>query len=475
MRVSPFGSLLLVFCIALAFASVLFMNVSWAFAAVAIASAFTYARLRFVEELEAADLEVGRSVLEKMVFAQEAVTVKVEIVNRTETSMRGVVEDLLPEGAELASGMNRFAATLRPQTLESFTYSLRLDKRGPHRIGGLRVEWTDSFGLFTEEQLFGETTLVNAHTKKQGYYSARKLGGREYLEYPGLSRTPAAVIRQQEFSGIREYVPGDRVRDIFWKALPKLGRPITKTYVREAALRTMIFLDCTRSMRIANRGASKMDHAVDLSMQLSSVLISSYHPTGLAIFDEVSVLDETPPGLGKRKFEDIVKVLRNAPPSLLLEEAPTGPAYTPTAAGPTKRTSDAARDSGFLSAVAELRGGRLGLGIDAAIKGLVTHAKGQQQLFVMISDLGSSRDAVLATARLCQHTRNKLLVIHTYGDWYDRPSETPDPARIERIYKGLSSLRDVEAELRATKASYMRIGPADSAAGIVRAIRRGLA
>ena len=466
---------MLVFCIAMAFASVLFISLSWAIVVVALASMFAYARMQFASELRSTKLDIERSVLEKMVFAQEPVTVKVEIVNKTETNIYGTIEDLLPEGSEIASGLNKFEATLRPRTVESFTYSLRFGKRGPHRIGGLRIERTDSLGLFIEDQTFGRQTPVNAHTKKRSFDTARRIAGKEHLEYSGPSRTPAAVIREQEFSGIRDYIPGDRARDIFWKALPKTNRLMTKTFVKETSLRTMVFLDCTRSMRRVEGGASKMDHAVDLSMQISNVLISSYHPTGVAIYDETSVLESTPPGLGRRKFEDIVRVLRHAPPSLASKEVtPEEGAPFPSTSESTASTSSP-ESSAFFTAVANIRGKGHDLGIDSAIKRLITHSKGQQQLFIVISDLGSSRNAVLAAAKLCQHSGNRLLVIQVHDDWYRGSAEMLDAAQVERMYDNLSGYMKIEASLKGTGASYLRVGPADTAARIVRNIRRGLA
>lgn len=475
MRVSPLGNLLLVFCIAMALASVLFMSLSWAVVVVALASIFAYARLQFTSELRGTKLEVERSVLEKMIFAQEPVTVKVEIVNKTATNIYGTLEDILPDGSEVASGMNKFAATLRPRTIESFTYSLMFGKRGPHKIGGLKIERTDSLGLFVEDQTFGQPTLVNAHTKKHSFDTARRIAGKEHLEYSGPSRTPAAVIREQEFSGIRDYIPGDRARDIFWKALPKTGRLMTKTYVKETSLRTMIFLDCTRSMRRVEGGASKMDHAVDLSMQISNVLISSYHPTGIAIYDETSVMEITPPGLGRHKFEDIVRVLRHVPPSLESKDVPSeegAPIMSPIRSATSGNSLDS---SGFFSAVAKIRGKGKDLGVDSAVRRLITHSKGQEQLFIVVTDLGSSRDAVLTAAKLCQQSGNRLLVIHTHDDWYRQSAELLDATQVERMYENLSGYMKVEASLKGTGASYLRVGPADTASRIVRNIRRGLA
>jgi len=222
-------------------------------------------------------------------------------------------------------------------------------------------------------------------------------------------------------------------------------------------------------------GASKMDHAVDLSMQISNVLISSYHPTGIAIYDETSVMEITPPGLGRHKFEDIVRVLRHVPPSLESKDVPSeegAPIMSPIRSATSGNSLDS---SGFFSAVAKIRGKGKDLGVDSAVRRLITHSKGQEQLFIVVTDLGSSRDAVLTAAKLCQQSGNRLLVIHTHDDWYRQSAELLDATQVERMYENLSGYMKVEASLKGTGASYLRVGPADTASRIVRNIRRGLA
>ncbi len=470
MRVSVFGNLVLVFCIASAFASVIFVNVSWAFVAVAVSGVFVYARMKFIRELDNTSLEVERTALDKMVFAGEPTTVKVQIVNRNPEPIFGTVEDLIPDDAEVAYGSNKVSTTLKPRTIESFTYSLRLPRRGPNLFKGLKIQRSDPFGLFEEDQVFGEGFSVNAHAKKESFDTARRIAGREHFEYSGVSRAPAAILREQEFDGIRDYVPGDRARDIYWKGLSKTGRLMTKTYTKEGSLRTTIFLDCARSMRLANGGVPKLDHAVELSMQLSSVLISSYHPTGIAMFDEMSVISRASPALGRRQFQAIVRALRNAPAAIrsAVDTAPMTLAQVPQ----QPRIHDT-RDGGFISAVAKMRGGK-DLGLEGTVKGLIAAGRNQQQLFVVISDLGSSRNAVLNAAKLAQRSNNRMLVIHTYDDWYTGTASELDASSLERMYVNMSGFMRLEAGFRSAGASYMRVGPADTASRIVRSIRRGL-
>ncbi len=476
MRVSAFGNLVLVFCIAAAFTSILFASVSWVLIMVAVASVFLYARLRFIHELDNTNLEIERTLLDKMVFAEEPISIKVQITNRNPTPIIGVVEDLIPDEAEVASGSNTVTTVLKPKTIETYTYSLRLASRGPNQFKGLRIRREDPFGLFQEDQVFGEGFSVNAHAKKGSFDTARKIAGREHFEYAGVSKAPAAILREQEFNGIRDYIPGDRARDIYWKGLAKTGRLMTKTYTKEGSLKTTIFLDCTRSMRLADGGISKLDHAVELSMQLSSVLISSYHPTGLSMFDEMFIISKTDPGLGRHQFQTIVRALRNAPPSIKAagESAQVQPPQPSTSEGVRADHARAREGDHFLAAVAKIMSGGREQGLEGTVKDLIARSKNQQQLFVVISDMGSSRNAVLTAARLAQRSKNRMLVIHTYDDWYMRTRQPLEAANLEQMYGNLTGFMRMEAALRKTGASYMRVGPADTASRIVRSIRRGL-
>ncbi|HJX04540.1 MAG TPA: DUF58 domain-containing protein, partial [Thermoplasmata archaeon] len=359
------------------------------------------------------------------------------------------------------------------------SYSMIPTKRGPHTIRGMKIDRIDAFGLFSEDQTIEQASDLNVHTEKTSFDAARKMAGREHLEFSGIGRNPAVVLREFEFDGIRDYVPGDRARDIHWKLLPKLNKLMTKTYRKEGAVQTMVLLDCGRSMRLKPHKIAKIDHAVDLSMQLSNVLISSYHPTGVATFDELLINDKVMPALGRHQFEKIVKMLRSVPGAVETLEA-TSASGTPTppkTAGPARKLSRAGQGDDFLSALGNLSGSmmrkRLGYGLEGGIKEIISKSRGREQLFIVVSDLVSSRDAILAGAKLCQATRNRMLVVSLFDDWYTQTTEDADLPQIEKMYGNLEESLRIEAGLRGLGASYIRVGPADTASGIARAIRRG--
>ncbi len=473
------GTSLLSVSIVFAFVSVLFSNVSYAVLSIAFAASYIYAYLKFVYELERTDLKIDRKVLDEMAFAGQPIGVVVEVLNKDPMAIRGTFQDLIPEDCVLADGTNKTSMTLPPRSILRLSYTMIPQKRGAHKILGMRIDRTDAYGLFNEEQLIEQGSDLSVHTEKGSFDAARKMAGREHLEFSGMGRNPAIVLREFEFDGIREYVPGDRARDIHWKLLPKLGKLMTKTYRKEGAVHTTIFVDCGSSMRLKSAKVGKIDHALDLSMQLSNVLLSSFHPAGVATFDEMSVMTKVSPALGRHQFEKIVKVLRNVPSTI--EDSGSPPiSKPPRAATPRSRiaafrsTEDGKKLQSALEKLSpKSTKARLGIGLEGGIKEILAKSRGQEQLFIVISDLISSRNAVMAGAAICQSTGNRMLVIHTYDDWYRKPSEFLDMPEMERLYGDLSDSVKTEAALRGFGGSYIRIGPADSASRIVRAIRRG--
>jgi uncharacterized protein (DUF58 family) len=354
-------------------------------------------------------------------------------------------------------------------------------KRGVRSFGGLRVLRTDHFGLFEHEELVASSSSLNVHTKRQSLDVARRTAGSEHLEYAGFAKSPAVILREFEFDGLRDYDFGDRARDIHWKSFPRLGRLMTKVYRREGALQTMVLVDCSSSMRLSHGSVPKLDHAVDLAIQISNVLLSNMHPSGIALFDEIQVLDERLPALGRHQFERIVTALRKAPGAI--ESGPSEQISVKNAETeevPRQLPNGQQAGKEFIGAVESIMkrsgsGKPSKLGLEGEIARVSATKRSQQKLFVILTDLTSCREAVLAAAKLCKRTNNKMLVINTYNDWYKGTDGSDDLTRYEGMYESLNGSMSIEKVLRRQGVSFLRIGPADTAPRIVRTIRRGLA
>ncbi|CCQ34409.1 penicillin-binding protein 1A [Halorhabdus tiamatea SARL4B] len=165
-------------------------------AVVAVVAAVAQVRLADQPSAERSNLPAG--------FPDETREVTVSI-----TGSRGtIVEATDPHPAGLSSTDNTVSGSL-PTT---HTYELTLTERGKHEVGPLAVTLRDVFGLVTHEVTVGDPTNVLV------YPAIHDVGGSTVLTAE-LER--ARRPERQEIDQLREYVPGDRLRDIDWKSSAK--------------------------------------------------------------------------------------------------------------------------------------------------------------------------------------------------------------------------------------------------------------
>lgn len=94
--------------------------------------------------------------------------------------------------------------------------------------------------------------------------------------------------RGLEFSEVREYEPGDDVRDIDWNVTARRGHPYVKRYVEERELTVLFLVDASGSQTFGTRGRSKMRLAAELAAVLALAALKNGDKAGLMLFtDEV--------------------------------------------------------------------------------------------------------------------------------------------------------------------------------------------
>ncbi len=105
----------------------------------------------------------------------------------------------------------------------------------------------------------------------------------------GLHKSPYRGF-SVEFADYRQYVPGDDVRHLDWRAYAKTDRLLIKEYEVETNLRTHIILDCSTSMAYPEHDVddrmTKWDYAATLAASLAYLLAGQRDGFGLTLFDE---------------------------------------------------------------------------------------------------------------------------------------------------------------------------------------------
>jgi uncharacterized protein (DUF58 family) len=92
--------------------------------------------------------------------------------------------------------------------------------------------------------------------------------------------------RGLEFSEVREYQPGDDVRDIDWNVTARRGHPYVKRYAEERELTLMLMVDASASQDFGTRGRPKARLAAELAAVLALAALRNGDKTGLMLFTD---------------------------------------------------------------------------------------------------------------------------------------------------------------------------------------------
>lgn len=129
----------------------------------------------------------------------------------------------------------------------------------------------------------------------------------------GLHKSPYHGF-SAEFAEYRQYIPGEPVANMDWRAVAKTDRHYLKVFTEETNLRATILVDCSASMDFSSDKArpAKKQYAAYLAAALSYLLLRQNDAVGLLTFDDAP-LESIPARSLRRQLFQVLKVLDNLP------------------------------------------------------------------------------------------------------------------------------------------------------------------
>lgn len=127
--------------------------------------------------------------------------------------------------------------------------------------------------------------------------------GRRTLRRPGSA---------DEFESLREYVVGDELRRIDWKASARRVRPLVRQYQTERNAEVILALDCGRLMGSLIDGVSKLDLTMTPLLDLAAVALRRGERLGFLGFDS-RPRAFLPPRAGLDKLRSLTHTLGTLP------------------------------------------------------------------------------------------------------------------------------------------------------------------
>jgi uncharacterized protein (DUF58 family) len=112
--------------------------------------------------------------------------------------------------------------------------------------------------------------------------------------------------RGMDFEELRDYIPGDDVRDIDWNVTFRMGRPFVKRFREERELAVVVVADISASGAFGSVRRSKREFAAEIAATLAFSAARSSDKVGLLLFtDQIELF--LPPRKGRRH---ILRIMR---------------------------------------------------------------------------------------------------------------------------------------------------------------------
>src|SRR5256712_9834048 len=109
-----------------------------------------------------------------------------------------------------------------------------------------------------------------------------------------------------DFEELREYIPGDEVRDIDWNVTYRMGRPFVKRYREERELAMVLAVDVSGSSAFGSLRRTKREFATEIAGTLAISAARSSDKIALLLFtDQVELF--VPPRKGRRHILRLVR------------------------------------------------------------------------------------------------------------------------------------------------------------------------
>ena len=115
------------------------------------------------------------------------------------------------------------------------------------------------------------------------------------------------------FSEVREYVPGDDVRDIDWNVTARQNKPFVKVYEEERELTVMLLVDVSGSRSFGAVGEAKMEKMAEIAATLAFSSIQNNDKVGMIMFSD-KIEKFIPPKKGKKHILLLIREIINYQP-----------------------------------------------------------------------------------------------------------------------------------------------------------------
>jgi uncharacterized protein (DUF58 family) len=164
-----------------------------------------------------------------------------------------------------------------------FAYELTPNTRGEYHFGRILSYVRSPIGLLQRRCISeaSQTIKVYPSTKYLRQFQLLALSDNNQITGTRIMRKLGQSL---EFEQIKEYVTGDDIRNINWKATARKGSLMVNNYVDARSQQIYCIIDKGRNMKMPFEGMSLLDYAINASLIFLNIALQKQDRAGLVTF-----------------------------------------------------------------------------------------------------------------------------------------------------------------------------------------------
>lgn len=166
-----------------------------------------------------------------------------------------------------------------------FQYILEPKERGEYSFGALNVYASSPLGFVAKRFRFQKDAMLAAYPSFIHLRKYELMALQNEVLLGGIKKI-IKLGHTMEFEQIKEYVPGDDIRTVNWKATSKTNRLMVNQFQDEKSQRIFMIIDKGRTMKMPFKGLSLLDYSINASMALSHIILKKSDRAGMMTFSK---------------------------------------------------------------------------------------------------------------------------------------------------------------------------------------------
>lgn len=227
-------------------------------------------------------VEAGRSVAERFSNGDDN-PVSVTVHNHYPFRITTLVIDEVPPQFQLRN--LQFCLTLEAGVRKKITYTLRPVRRGEYHFGDLLIYASSPLRLCMRRYRFSAAQMVPVYPSFLQMRKYELMAITNRLTDAGIKKI-RRIGHNREFELIKEYVAGDDVRTINWRATARKTHLMVNQYQDERSQNVYSLIDKSRVMEMPFHGMTLLDYAINASLVISNIALRKADKPGLLTFQD---------------------------------------------------------------------------------------------------------------------------------------------------------------------------------------------